>query len=218
MEVPRGYWHPGLYWLAYPGSYWVFTSPAISLPGAILGFQYCIYRRFAFGLKHLNKLFSMPELKILYGVQGTGNGHISRARMMAKHFTRQNADVTYLFSGRDPEHYFAMDDFGDYQHRRGLTFTTEAGKVNYLKTVRDNNIFQFFNDVRNLDVSAYDLVISDFEPVTAWAAKLAKKSEHRYRASICLRLQRTKTRSKSSNTTGHEILRTNTMPTGFTLA
>jgi uncharacterized protein (TIGR00661 family) len=34
---------------------------------------------------------------------------------------------------------------------------------------------QFMRDVRALDVSGYDLVISDFEPVTAWAAKLAGK-------------------------------------------
>lgn len=117
----------------------------------------------------------MTTLKILYGVQGTGNGHISRARMMAKHFAKKNADVTYLFSGRDSSHYFAMDDFGPYLHRRGLTFSTEAGKVRYLQTIRDNNIFQFFKDVRELDLSQYDLIISDFEPVTAWAARRANK-------------------------------------------
>lgn len=118
----------------------------------------------------------MTTLKILYGVQGTGNGHISRARIMAKHFAKRNADVTFLFSGREHDRYFAMEDFGNYLHRRGLTFTTKAGKVRYVQTIRDNNLFKFFKDVRQLDVSQYDLVISDFEPVTAWAAKLAGKT------------------------------------------
>jgi uncharacterized protein (TIGR00661 family) len=34
---------------------------------------------------------------------------------------------------------------------------------------------EFIRDVRALDVGGYDLVISDFEPVTAWAARLANK-------------------------------------------
>jgi UDP:flavonoid glycosyltransferase YjiC (YdhE family) len=37
-------------------------------------------------------------MKILYGVQGTGNGHISRARLMADAFSRRNdVEVDYLF-------------------------------------------------------------------------------------------------------------------------
>ncbi|MEZ9793074.1 glycosyltransferase family protein, partial [Vibrio splendidus] len=40
-------------------------------------------------------------MKILYGVQGTGNGHIARARAMAVAFRQQNIDVDFLFSGRD---------------------------------------------------------------------------------------------------------------------
>lgn len=118
----------------------------------------------------------MTQLKILYGVQGTGNGHISRARMMAKHFAERDADVTFLFSGRDKNRFFAMHEFGEYLHRRGLTFSTEDGKVKYARTIFDNNIFQFFKDVRELDIHQYDVVISDFEPVTAWAAKLAGKT------------------------------------------
>lgn len=117
----------------------------------------------------------MSKLKILYGVQATGNGHISRARMMAKHFAKRDADVTFLFSGRDKKQLFSMDAFGHYLHHRGLTFTTQSGEVKYWQTVRDNNLFQFFKEACQLDVSSYDLVISDFEPVTAWAAKLAGK-------------------------------------------
>lgn len=111
-------------------------------------------------------------MKILYGVQGTGNGHITRARMMAKHFAARNMDVTYLFSGRDESQFFDMEVFGDYLYRRGMTFVTEGGQVSYAKTTFHNNMFRFLGDVINLDLSPYDVILTDFEPVTAWAGKL----------------------------------------------
>ncbi|MGB1544234.1 MAG: glycosyltransferase family protein, partial [Spongiibacter marinus] len=77
-------------------------------------------------------------MKLLYGVQGTGNGHISRARMMAKHFAARNVDVQYLFSGRSPEQYFDMDVFGDFQLRHGLTFATRDGRISTLQTLRES--------------------------------------------------------------------------------
>ncbi|XQW86116.1 MJ1255/VC2487 family glycosyltransferase [Thalassotalea piscium] len=112
-------------------------------------------------------------MKILYGIQATGNGHISRGRVMAKYLTEAQADVTYLFSGRKREALFEMDVFGDFLHRKGLTFTTVNGCISYLETFRNNKIVNVIKDVRALDLSSYDLVITDFEPITAWAAKLA---------------------------------------------
>jgi len=114
-------------------------------------------------------------MKILYGVQGTGNGHLSRARAMARHFKEKNIDVSYLFSGRSRESYFEMDAFGDFEVRKGLTFAVENGQVNYLKTVFKNNPITFIKEVKNLDLTPYDLVLCDFEPVTGWASKLQKK-------------------------------------------
>ncbi|MBR9789824.1 MAG: glycosyltransferase [Vibrionaceae bacterium] len=114
-------------------------------------------------------------MKILYGVQGTGNGHIARARAMSKAFEMRDVQVDFLFSGRDPRKYFSMEAFGNYQTRRGFTFVTEKGAVNYAKTLINNNLIQFLKEVNQLDLSSYDLVINDFEPVTAWAARKQKK-------------------------------------------
>lgn len=114
-------------------------------------------------------------MKILFGVQGTGNGHISRARILAQYLAQQELDVQFLFSGRPREQLFDMDVFGDYWYRQGLTFVTENGSVNHLKTAKVNNIFTFVRDIRRLPLDDFDLVITDFEPVTAWAAKLAHK-------------------------------------------
>ena len=73
--------------------------------------------------------------KILYGVQGTGQGHISRARGVAHALKDYDVDVTWLFSGRDKDKLFDMEPFGDFKHREGLTMVTEAGKMKYRKTI-----------------------------------------------------------------------------------
>ena len=115
-------------------------------------------------------------MRILYGVQATGQGHISRARAMAQAFKQHpDVDVTWLFSGRPRERLFDMEPFGDFQHRAGLTFVTEAGRLRYRKTIMANRYWQFAHDVQRLDVKAYDLVVTDYEPVTAWAGKLKKQ-------------------------------------------
>lgn len=113
-------------------------------------------------------------MKIFYGVQGTGNGHITRARVMAKELDAAGFEVTFQFTGRPTDQYFDMDVFNGYQHKEGLTFNTEKGQVNYLKTALQAKPIRFIKDVNALDLSNYDLVISDFEPVTAWAAKRQK--------------------------------------------
>ncbi|MGR5079313.1 MJ1255/VC2487 family glycosyltransferase [Photobacterium swingsii] len=113
-------------------------------------------------------------MKILYGVQGTGNGHISRAREMARAFKVLGQPVDFFFSGREPDKYFDMGCFGDYRTAHGLTFVTQQGKIAPLQTALQARPFTFINEVKQLNLSAYDVVINDFEPVTAWAARQQK--------------------------------------------
>lgn len=114
-------------------------------------------------------------MKIFYGVQGTGNGHITRARVMAKELYAAGYEVTFQFSGRPADKYFDMDVFNGYQLKDGLTFNTHKGQVSYVKTALQAKPIRFVKDIGSLDLSGYDLVISDFEPVTAWAAKRQRK-------------------------------------------
>lgn len=113
-------------------------------------------------------------MRILYGVQGTGNGHITRARVMAKALDEAGCEVDYLFSGRAEQAYFDMQEFSNSQFRRGLTFEVIDGAIRYGRTLTKNNLWQFLQEVRHCDVSGYDCVISDFEPITAWAARRQK--------------------------------------------
>ena len=110
-------------------------------------------------------------MRIFYGVQGTGNGHITRARVMAKELFNAGIEVDFQFTGRPFDKYFDMAVFNGHQLRHGLTFSVNKGQVSYLKTLLTSKPITFIKDVKKLDLKGYDLVISDFEPVTAWAAK-----------------------------------------------
>lgn len=110
-------------------------------------------------------------MRILYGVQGTGNGHLTRARALSHYFEEFGITVDYLFSGRAREKYFAMEQFGDWRHRQGLTFSYQRGRLNAWQTLKENNFTQLWCDIRDLDLSPYDLVLTDFEPICAWAAR-----------------------------------------------
>ncbi|WP_460242042.1 MJ1255/VC2487 family glycosyltransferase [Aurantivibrio infirmus] len=110
-------------------------------------------------------------MKILYGVQGTGNGHLTRARAMSKQLRTLGVGVDYVFSGRQAEKYFSMGDFGNWKCLDGLTFVIVKGKVKPIQTIFNAKPIQLLRDIRSLPVEDYDLVISDFEPVSAWAAR-----------------------------------------------
>lgn len=94
-------------------------------------------------------------MNILYGVQATGQGHISRARAVAAALSGHgNVRVTWLFSGRDVSRLFDMEPFGHFEHRPGLSFAYRDGRIDYLATLRQNRLLQFVRDVRGLDLPA----------------------------------------------------------------
>jgi uncharacterized protein (TIGR00661 family) len=64
----------------------------------------------------------------------------------------------------------------DIKYRvQGLGFAFgKRGGINYIKSIRQANVFQLLKDIRQLPVENYDVVISDFEPVSAWACKLKR--------------------------------------------
>ena len=105
-------------------------------------------------------------MKILYAIQTTGNGHLSRAQKLAPEFSKKT-QVDILTSG-------PLNNFPTYKapikHYRGFKFfTSKSGSINWIKTIFLNNYFQFFIDVLKCPVKDYDLVISDYEPISAWA-------------------------------------------------
>src|SRR6476469_6453486 len=100
-------------------------------------------------------------MKILYAIQGTGNGHITVAREVLP-ILKRRAEVDILISG------YQVDVGLPYEIKyklRGLCFIFgKKGGIDYLETFRKSNIKQLFKDIQSLPVEEYDLVISDFEP------------------------------------------------------
>ena len=91
---------------------------------------------------------------------------------MATALKEQEADIDFVFTGRPSGDLYHMEVFGEFQTYRGLTFHLDKGKVSPLKTVFNNSARQLVRDIKDLDLKPYDLVITDYEPVTAWAARL----------------------------------------------
>lgn len=119
----------------------------------------------------VTKLFPKTNspTKVLYGVQGTGNGHISRAAAMNKALSRLGGyDVTWVMSGRPQQKLMCCES---YQWYRGMTFAASNGKIQLFSTLTGINLPQFFRDIREISLDDYELIITDFEPVIAWSAK-----------------------------------------------
>jgi uncharacterized protein (TIGR00661 family) len=108
-------------------------------------------------------------MKILYAIQGTGNGHLSRARDIVPILVKKH-DVDILISGTQAEVEFP---FPVKYRFRGLGFVFGAnGGIDLIETYKKNYIKALLSEVHRLPVNDYDLVINDFEPVSAWACYL----------------------------------------------
>jgi uncharacterized protein (TIGR00661 family) len=111
-------------------------------------------------------------MRILYGVQGTGHGHISRARVILPKL-REFAEVDVLISGYN----FNMNLEGKIKYKaRGLSLKYDrSGSVDIFETMLKLRPISFLKDYQSLSLAEYDFVVNDFEPITAWAAQKAGK-------------------------------------------
>ena len=107
-------------------------------------------------------------MNILYGIQGTGNGHIAKAPTILSILKKYSSNVDILLSSNN---YSLKPSFNIVYKKKGITFFTKNGRINYLKTLKDFNISRFKKDINNIDFNNYDLIVSDFEPITSWGAK-----------------------------------------------
>ncbi|MCH8554021.1 MAG: glycosyl transferase [Schleiferiaceae bacterium] len=113
------------------------------------------------------------RLKILYAFQGTGNGHSARALALYPAWLASSHDVDFVISGRKSQLKFP---FPTLQLSGIVLQYGKSGGVAWGKTLLRNNWWQFFSDIIRLDVSSYDVIVNDFEPVSAWKARWVKKT------------------------------------------
>ncbi|WP_201981186.1 glycosyltransferase family protein [Hymenobacter rubidus] len=108
--------------------------------------------------------------RILYAIQGTGNGHLSRALDVVPLLQSRCDRLDVLVSGPPAD---LPLPFAVKYKAQGMGFVFgKKGGINFVKTFVQFNSAKFLHEVRHLPVEDYDLVISDFEPVSSWACKL----------------------------------------------
>ncbi len=114
----------------------------------------------------------VPKKKILYAFQGTGNGHAARALEIVP-LLKEFAEVDILISGTQRQ--VKLPDPIRYQFKGLVFYYTKKGGLSYFKTLINNNLLGLFKEILHISVWQYDLVINDFEAVTAWACKLRNR-------------------------------------------
>ncbi len=112
--------------------------------------------------------------KILYGFSGEGSGHSSRTREMARCLIEAGHEVR--LASYDRGYQNLCDDF-DILEIEGLSISVDDNRVSKLKTITKNlkklpagrrglrNLRDLFRDFQP------DVVITDFEPMTAYLAE-----------------------------------------------
>ncbi len=113
------------------------------------------------------------SMKILYAVQGTGNGHLCRAIDIIP-CLQEYGQVDVLISGiqADIELPFKVK----YRYH-GLSFIFgKSGGVDLWKTFMSSTVRKFVKEVNSVPVEDYDLVINDFEPISAWGCYFKEKN------------------------------------------
>lgn len=111
-------------------------------------------------------------MKILYALQCTGNGHIARAQEILP-VLENYGKVDLLVSGHQSQ--ITLPREPKYAFPGVSLLYDNKGGLSYFKTLFQNNFLQVLKDMKTVPVEEYDLVINDFEPVSAWACKLKKQ-------------------------------------------
>lgn len=111
-------------------------------------------------------------MKILYAIQATGNGHISRAIQLLP-YLEQLGEVDIFLSG---DNYSLTLDYPiKYQSQGVSLYFNECGDLNFFKTFQKAKFRRILKEANELPVEKYDLIINDFEYITARACKIKNR-------------------------------------------
>jgi len=108
-------------------------------------------------------------MKILYAVQATGNGHISRAIELLPHIQKYG-EVDIFLSGNNAS--LPSELPVKYKSKGVSLFYNKKGKLDYQKTLKQVNPSRIYKDARELPIKNYDLILNDFEYICHSACKM----------------------------------------------
>src|SRR5450631_1346629 len=101
-------------------------------------------------------------MKILYAIQGTGNGHLSRARDIVP-ILQKKGEVDILISGMQAD--VSLPFPVKYQFK-GLSFVFgKNGGIDFVSSYLQMDIRELLLDIDKVPLEQYDIIISDFEPI-----------------------------------------------------
>jgi uncharacterized protein (TIGR00661 family) len=109
-------------------------------------------------------------MKIFYAIQGTGNGHLSRAIQLYP-YLKEYGNVDFFLSGSNADLNVNLP----IKYRsQGLSLHYKTtGGLDYKKMITSAST-HFFKEAHDLPVEKYDFVINDFESITSIACKKKK--------------------------------------------
>ena len=110
-------------------------------------------------------------MRILYAIQGTGNGHVARAIEIIP-YLQKYAHLDLFISGGNAD---LIIPYPVKYKSKGISFYYNTrGGINYLSTLRKLKFIAASKEIRELPVENYDLVLNDFEPISAYSCILKK--------------------------------------------
>lgn len=110
-------------------------------------------------------------MKIFYAVQATGNGHISRAMELLP-YLQQYGSVDVFLSGANSTLPSTLPV--TYRSKGLSLFYSNSGGLSYKKILQSFAPLRLIKEIKELPVDKYDLVINDFECITALACAIKK--------------------------------------------
>jgi len=97
-------------------------------------------------------------MKIFYAIQGTGNGHLSRAEQLYP-YLKKYGEVDFFLSGSNaqlntpiPIKYRSRGISMQYKNTGGLDYSSIAKSLSY----------KLYKEAKSLPIDHYDLIINDF--------------------------------------------------------
>lgn len=106
--------------------------------------------------------------KVLYAIQGTGNGHVSRARSLFP-ILQEHFEIDFALVGGNSEVELPVSPVWV---GKGITMEySKKGRISIWNTWRVNSVRTFLKEIQEIPVDQYDFVINDFESVSSRASK-----------------------------------------------
>ncbi len=111
-------------------------------------------------------------MRILYAIQGTGNGHLSRAETLYP-YLQELGSVDFFLSGNNSTLQYKIPI--KYKSKGWSLHYGKCGDLNYTKIALGARPYGFLREAQQLPLHQYDMVINDFDFITKLACKLQNK-------------------------------------------